>query len=440
MNIVLYNKITNEIERIDIKKYHLSGFALKLFVKKLTQEFMEEYFKNVNYIPEIEIPASMLKTLNEMPSKVYPSFLLTYLRVRCENPSFTSDQVLTKIRKYSIETLQVNWEEYVSFRRNIIPTRVCQEGLLQNFENGKCLKPLSRTLQFYLVDKPVKKCPEGKVYNPIVSRCTKKEQLVEANIMLQEAFSQEYDNRTVLPNLDSDVSITHGVMRFILQKYPYARFIFPKNKAVKNVKKSDYVIAWKYYESKDTYELSMPTDIWKLWEAELFDPSVRFIISFVHLRSKGDGMHANVLIYDKTNNELERFDGLGQELSQAYKIKQFDKLIVEQFNAQTYLFPKPVKYFTPLDYCPTRRILQAKEIDDIPGLDLRGNCATWRIWYINTRIANPHLNRKYLVEYAARKIEETGSLYKFIKSYQKFLLKSYKRKNLNARHIKTNDI
>lgn len=78
-------------------------------------------------------------------------------------------------------------------------------------------------------------------------------------------------------------------------------------------------------------------------------------------------------------------------------------------------------YFQPDDYCPLIPIFQSKELDEIPGRDVRGNCAVWRLWYVNVRLANPYLERKELIELAVAKLKNMGNLYKFIKSYQKYI-------------------
>ena len=80
-----------------------------------------------------------------------------------------------------------------------------------------------------------------------------------------------------------------------------------------------------------------------------------------------------------------------------------------------------------------------KEINDIPGKDVRGNCAVWRIWYVHTRLANPHINRKDLILMASRKLENIGSFYKFIKSYQLYLLSAMKNKK-QSKKATTNTI
>jgi hypothetical protein len=53
-------------------------------------------------------------------------------------------------------------------------------------------------------------------------------------------------------------------------------------------------------------------------------------------------------------------------------------------------------------------------------------------------LANPRLKRKDLILLAAKKLENTGSLYKFIKSYQIYVLKSISTMQKAEKHLKKN--
>jgi hypothetical protein len=205
-----------------------------------------------------------------------------------------------------------------------------------------------------------------------------------------------------------------------MTQFPHTYFIHPRTS---DTKKGDYTIQWKFHEESKDFKLHVPTSYWKLWEHPMTTPRIRFIISYITLVSNLGGIHANVYIYDKTTNELERFDGLGRSISATYHIESFDQHMRPLFDQQVgSLFKKPVKYLTPLDYCPNYRIFQTKETDDIPGKDRKGNCAVWRAWYIHLRFSNPHLKRKELVLLAAKKLQTIGSPYKFIKAYHAFVM------------------
>jgi hypothetical protein len=184
--------------------------------------------------------------------------------------------------------------------------------------------------------------------------------------------------------------------------------------------KDQLAIRWAFdSKSKGQFKFSVFPDFWKYWSAGM-KSSARFLIVLVSLRSRLGGNHANVLIYDKTNNELERFDGLGYQIHESYDIEELDKEIEAFFSAGSSM-PEGFTYYTPMDYCP-RFMMQYKELSESAEFaDTRGNCAVWRLWYIDLRLSNPHLNRQQVVRYANKKVEAFGSFQKFIKAYQLYV-------------------
>lgn len=424
---LLYNRLTKEVERIDIRKYHLDGFTLKLFVKKMDDAFIDKFLPGASYIPEVDVPLSFMKKHGFVTAaQAFPLYLLSYIDVRSNDPSLTASKARSMAAVLGKKKVKEIWNKYVEYK-NSIPSK-CQVGKLENLSTGACVAPLSKSLQKYIIAKKPKPCKLHKTFSPLLSKCVTSNRLADVNVLLEDVLKVKVSDNEVLKNLDKDPVIAIGIMNYILSKYPHGRFVAPMS--LDKVKKSDFKITWKFDKNVTDFVLTIPTQFWDIWKQHMFDASCRFIIAFVGLVSKPkgnmtSGFHANVLIYDKTNNELERFDGLGRHIHALYNIDGFDKQIIDVFNGQKDIFPKPLKYYTPLDYCPKMPIFQMKEINEIPGIDLSGNCAVWRVYYVNLRLANPQLNRKDLVVMASNKLSDTGSLYKFIKSYQKYLLNSY---------------
>jgi hypothetical protein len=111
-----------------------------------------------------------------------------------------------------------------------------------------------------------------------------------------------------------------------------------------------------------------------------------------------NGAHANILLYDKTTNELERFEPFGKDFPPNFNYQ--NKLLDEQlYNYFMNFFPD-MKYFSPLDYqdkigpqlVDTYEMKKNKNIGD-PG----GFCAAWCLWYIDNRIKNISIDRKLLI-------------------------------------------
>lgn len=425
MNIIMYNKLTHEVERIDLRKYHINGFSLKLYVKHLVDGIIPKYINKIDeeavLTTDLDVPLQFVSKIKAATARdAFPVFLLTYLHMRSQYPGLPSEEVTKKVMKASIKTIQEHWESYVEFR---LQQRLsCMEGMIENPESRKCLKPLSKTLAASIADKPVHDCKDGYKYHPLIGRCVKREKYVDVDILMDDAMSSQYNLVDNLTHVDRKVETTIGIFNYLIKKYHHVTFLYRKDIPLEKLKKAHTRINWEYNDDTRKFDLSFPERFWEMWSEAQYDPSIRFIIVLLHLRSKGNGLHANVLIYDKSTNEIERFDGLGPDVNPLYKVTKFDKTFQKLLKERVDIFPSRVTYLTPLDYCPRMPVFQSKELDELPGKDMSGNCAVWRLWYVDVRLANPHLNRKDLVKLASKKLENTGSLYKFIKMYQSYLL------------------
>ena len=96
------------------------------------------------------------------------------------------------------------------------------------------------------------------------------------------------------------------------------------------------------------------------------------------------GSHANILIYDKTSNSLERFepDGSKSPNNFYYFPDELDTYIYQYFNKLISL-----EYFTPVESSP-RISFQRYEIMESSARisDPRGFCGAWCSWYAYQRI------------------------------------------------------
>ena len=443
-NLVLYNRYTHEVERLDIKRYHTDGYNMKLFIKKLDNVFMtnivkeHDKHKDVTLIVDLDVPLAFIQKHGfSLARDAYPLFLLAYLNMRSVYPHLTSSKIIKKTIALSKTRVANIWKDYKAFREQALlqdhSKKTCPDDRTLNPENRRCMRPLSVPFNRLVVEKPPKDCKrKGHVYNTLLERCVSSKKVVDVDVLLDKVLPFSDKARTeVLTHVDrkSLEIVTH-----LMSQYPHAHFI---HSTTGGGKRKDFVIKWAWEEEKGpntgtetgpeskpkgAFKLTLPPGYWEMWEAPMTNPSIRFVITFVKLISNLGGIHANVLIYDKSTNEFERFDGLGQYISSTYKAERLDKVLQTIIEERVpILFKKSPKYFVPLDYCPKFMVFQAKEINNIPGADIRGNCAVWRFWYINIRLQNPQLKRKELVLLASRKLQNTGSLYKFIKSYHAYL-------------------
>lgn len=438
MSVILYNRLTDELELIDIRRYHLDGYSTKILVKRLSSEFIEKYFDDEpEYVPDIDVPVSFIKKMKV--SNVYdafPTFILCYLKCRSKYPSLTSDEILKKTLKLSLNNINKNWQDYVDHRNKY--QSKCKDELIEHPESNRCVKKNGAMMIKNLVITPVKECPGEKVFDASLNKCIKPGKNIDVNILLDEIFeeSKRKRNKKEIGHADSSAALVIGLMNFMLSKYPQACFLYSKDISVRKLVKNDIKIKWTYNKKTASFDFTLFPKFWELFMEAYNDESKRFIIIFISLVSNLGGFHANVLIYDKKTNEVERFDGLGRDIHESYGIDEFDVKMREEFANNV---PVKVKYLTPLDYCPRIPIFQAKELDDVPGKDLRGNCAVWRLWYVNLRMENPDVNRKDLVAIAQKKIIEQGSVYKFIKDYHQYIMTVYNKKPAKPKAEKERD-
>ena len=125
--------------------------------------------------------------------------------------------------------------------------------------------------------------------------------------------------------------------------------------------------------------------------------------------------HANVLIYNKMNNTIERFDPIGGFRS-AYDNKKLDKKLSVFFGNYGII------YKSPDEFCPRLSFqkLQSKEKEFKFGL-----CAAWSLWFLDFKLSNDNItDSKELINLALTKLNEPNSksLTTFILNYIRFIL------------------
>lgn len=427
--VYIINKVNNTIERVDIKRYHLSAFNIKPLYK-YADSFIEELGLGGDTAPklvtEVDVPLAFQKKHKfNGAAQAYPVFIMAYMKMMNENPSLSQTKLVTMVNKLSTTQIGNIWKTYVAFRKEHV-NNPCPEGQIRNTENGRCLSMLSKSYVSFLKEKPQKPCKPGQVFSEILEKCVPPKRNIDVDILTAEMASVKYNPNKRLEHIDVKAVTSVQIMTFLMSKFPYAKFILPRYVSKSDVGRDDFKIHWK--TSKSSAQLIFPKNYWDMFKEHLYDPTCRFIISAVTLSNDVDGLHANCLIYDKSTNEIERFDPLTVNISMKYQNDKMDEALKKAFAEKSpEVFAKPVKYFEPAKYCPRSRVFQSLEVTDIPGIDLRGNCAVWNWWYIHVRLANPNIKRKDIVDIASKKVEKTGGLYRFIKTFQQYMLTMAKR-------------
>jgi hypothetical protein len=167
--------------------------------------------------------------------------------------------------------------------------------------------------------------------------------------------------------------------------------------------------------SYDTKELVMPYNIDKIVAGCMKNKKIDFIVLPVSMYRNG-GAHANMVIYSKRNNTVERFEPHGSDRKESYNSYLMDIELKKKFKK---LFPKAM-YSVPSDYLPN---LGFQSVDVKFKRDVRahpgGFCASWSLWYIDLRLSNPDIiDIQKLVQLAMRSLDLNNKNYsQFINEY-----------------------
>ena len=258
--IALYNKITHELERIDIRKYHINMFNIKGLAKKIksnVKSLVKKADVNVHVSGEVDVPNDFYPNI---PVRVkYPVYLLAYLNERFANPTMTSSGVHERVAMLSLNTLCKIWDAYVNFITTH-QTKICREGQTLHTENQRCVSMTGRTLKRMLIQPAMKACSNGKVYNMFSSKCTHPKSLKDINIMLNEALSTNVRHDTDFVSLGILSSIIAS-MNFVMSKHTNGHFLLPSRKRI--IEKKHFSIKWEWQDEIKELAMAIP---WKFWK------------------------------------------------------------------------------------------------------------------------------------------------------------------------------
>ena len=146
----------------------------------------------------------------------------------------------------------------------------------------------------------------------------------------------------------------------------------------------------------------------------------------------GKDSHSNVLIYDKIEKSIERYEPNGYIHSTDEKM---DKEIASHFGSIYNLFNKDDKddykddykddkdyvlttYYPPINFCPRIGIQYLQSQKAFGILKTKGACSVWSVVYADTRLSNPDIPRNKIDAKILRNIEEKNTdLNTFVLSY-----------------------
>ncbi len=124
-------------------------------------------------------------------------------------------------------------------------------------------------------------------------------------------------------------------------------------------------------------------------------------------------LHANLLVYDLKNMTVERFEPYGNTMQLDGGI---DDVLEEELTWNTGL-----KYIKPDDYLPVagfQTISDENNIINKKSGDFGGFCLAWCLWYLETKMKNPDVSSKILVDKVINKISKLDLKFsEYIRNY-----------------------
>jgi hypothetical protein len=424
VNYIVYNAYTHELERIDLKKYHLHGINVKRFYTKLKEsnfrDFIETLDEDVELLDEHDVPLHFMAKFPEKNIKqIFPIYILTYIALRAKYPRYYSHTIQSMLLKTEFKIFEKYWKQYQKISQNM-QSKKCRSDQVLRYGTNNCIYTSSKNSMKLLVEQPIKSCAESKQFNIVTRRCVNPKTIKKVNILLDQISSVKISSKTKLAHIASALNLLPAV-NFVLSKYPYAFLVLPKNA----IDKRTSSLTWFWNRKEGKHDFNVPNGLLPVWKEGLADQRIRFMVILLSLTSSLGGAHANCLIYDKKHNEIERFDAVSVT-HESYHHVELDEHLQAWFNT---FAPPNMKYFKPIDYCPVKLAFQRKELHEVGYDDSHGNCAVWRLWYIDLRLNNPHLTRKEVIKMAMHRLNEYGAFQKFIKSYQAYVLQNISRQS-----------
>lgn len=421
--LFLYNHITKELERIDIKKFSLSGFKMKSMDKKVPKLINREQHE-LYYIRDFEIPPHLferdapLNNLIKQKAHIYPPILLMYLNLRATYYKEPRESITKRLLQAIEKPTQLTnlWKRYVAYHNQYTMSSVCNFATrIRNPANNKCINTDNKT---YLLNQPEKTCPVNKVKNPLTGRCIKSSNVVNVDFIPGIDKTRVGYTEKMEKIGSSTTTVYTAVANF--SKFKNVFLTYPRNFHLKDINRDAFQVNWNAVSQK----LYISRIIRKQWRQQMQNDNIRFIVSFASLSAgKSNGRHANSIIFDKMTNELELFDPMGRELSKKFKSRVFYKTVFTSLrNGKSPILPKDAKLVVTEDYYPYDNLFQSREIEEVsdhPGK----SCAIWRLYWVVLRLSNPNIDRKALINASMRHIRAQESFTTFIRKFNKYAIK-----------------
>lgn len=151
---------------------------------------------------------------------------------------------------------------------------------------------------------------------------------------------------------------------------------------------------------------------------QCLDTKNEYIVVYLIIVINDNMSHANILLYSKKTNEIERFDPMGY----APYIRNDGAYLDNKLDTYFSNVIKNSKYVRQKEYMSNigmQKIELTEPYNTYIG-DPLGFCAVWSIWYVDMRLSYPDVQRKKLIKYITQQFTNQQLYYRtVIRNYSK---------------------
>ncbi len=284
--------------------------------------------------------------------------------------------------------------------------------------------------EFYIVD------PITNKYVSFDSEAGRRIQNKGRNIRVKPANKKVFQMKrklSIVPFLKPKVSFTEFrgnpiyetmSLLYLMKSHPECCFILPTKPRTNSIQLGDYSIKYMHNANRLFYPSDLQQQVSGRCKKNRYTGC---LLSLIHSKKNTvtneihSNIHANFLLFDKTTNEIERFEPHGL----------VDNEITNSLNVKLHEMAKDMeyKYIEPTDKICPKKGWQALQVEEEDNYNLRldtdpgGFCTCWTVFYADVRLSFPDLTQYQIVEKILSLLEQK-SIYitEFIRNYIQFIV------------------
>lgn len=250
-------------------------------------------------------------------------------------------------------------------------------------------------------------------YNEEMKKVSSKKRLAEIydpfSILAHKAELRSSDKRMLWRGKGGHILL---FLLYLAEKHRDMCALFTESRKIM-VFTEDYSIVWSCDEKK-TCKITIPDGLISMIET----CTKRFIVIPLVLKQPGLENHINVLIYDRDQNILERFEPHGFTFAEEYNSNLLDVQLETLF--KEIINPK-MTFKSPENACPFQSFDIATSFGGPTGF-----CAAWSLYYVDARLSNPDVPpdvlQLYLLDNLRKSTTELSRITDFISDYSNWII------------------